>query len=72
MDLLELKEKREMRREEAAKLLHQIADSLARQNNLQFTREGLRFVIDVADEVEVEIELEVDADGKSLEIEINW
>jgi amphi-Trp domain-containing protein len=72
MDLLEVKEKREMSREEAAKLLHQIADSLARQNNLQFTREGLRFVIDVADQVEVEIELEVGDDGNSLEIEINW
>ena len=72
MDLLEIEEKREMRREEAAKLLHRIADSLAHQNNLQFVREGLKFVVDVPDQVEVELELEIGDDGNSLEIEINW
>jgi len=72
MDLLEVKEKREMSREEAAKLLNQIADALARQNKLHFSREGLKFVVDVADQVEVELELEVSDDGSSLEIEINW
>ena len=72
MDLLEIEEKREMRREEAAKLLHSIADSLARQNDLEFTREGIRITVDVPDQVEVELELEVGDDGTSFEIEINW
>jgi len=72
MDLLEVKEKRQMRREEAAKLLHQIADAMAKQNSLHFSREGLKFVVDVADQVDVEIELEVEDDGSSLEIEIKW
>ena len=74
MDLLEIEEKHEMRREEAAKLLHRIADSLAHQNNLQFVREGLKFVVDVPDQVELELELELEIgdDGNSLEIEINW
>ena len=72
MDLLEIEEKHEMRREEAAKLLHRIADSLARQNSLEFVREGLKFTVDVPDQVEVELELEIGDDGKSLEIEINW
>ena len=72
MDLLEIEEKREMRREEAAKLLHSIADSLARQNDLAFTREGIRVTVDVPDQVEVELELEVGDDGTSFEIEINW
>ena len=72
MDLLEIEEKREMRREEAAKLLHSIADSLARQNDLEFTREGIRVTVDVPDQVEVELELEVGDDGTSFEIEINW
>ena len=49
MDLLEIEEKHEMRREEAAKLLHRIADGLERQNDLQFVREGLKFTIDVPD-----------------------
>ena len=72
MDLLEIEEKREMSREEAAKLLVRIADSLARQNNLQFDRGGKKFVVAVADQGEVELELEIGDDGNSLEIEINW
>ena len=72
MDLLEIEEKREMSREEAARLLHDIADSLARQNKLQFERGGKTFVVAVADQVEVELELEIGDDGNSLEIEINW
>ena len=39
MDLLEIEEKHEMRREEAAKLMHRIADALQRQNDLEFVRE---------------------------------
>ena len=72
MDLLEIEEKREMRREEVAKLLQHIADSLSRQNKLQFVREGRKFVVGVPDQVEVELELEIGDDGNSLEIEINW
>ena len=72
MELLEIEEKREMSREEAARLLHDIADSLSRQNNLQFDRGGKKFVVAVADQVEVELELEIGDDGNSLEIEINW
>ena len=72
MDLLEIEEKRTLSREDAAKLLHQIADALEQQNKLHFKREGLKFVVDVTDQVEVELELEVGDDGNSLEIEINW
>lgn len=72
MDLLEVETKREMRREEAAKLLHSIADALARQNSLHFTRDGKNVVVRVADQVEVEVELEVGDDSSSLEVEIKW
>ncbi len=72
MDLLEIEEKHTMRREEAAKLLRRIADSLSRQNDLEFVREGKKFTIGVPDQVEVELELEVGGDGNSFEIEINW
>ena len=72
MDLLEIEEKYEMRHEEAAKLLHGIADDLARQNDLSFVREGVKFTVDVPDQVEVELELEMGEDGNSFEIEINW
>lgn len=72
MDILEIKEKRKLSREEAAKVLHQIADSLARHNALQFTREGKSLNVKVADEVELEVELEIESDETSLEIELNW
>lgn len=72
MDLLEIEEKHTMRREEAAKLLRRIADSLSRQNDLEFVREGKKFTIDVPDQIEVELELEVGDDGTSFEIELNW
>lgn len=72
MELLEISEKRKMSREDAAKLLNEIADSLARHNKLEFMREGKKLRIDVADQVEIELELEVETDGASLEIEIKW
>ena len=72
MDLLEVKEKRNLSREEAAKLLHQIADAMAKQNSLHFNREGINFKVSVADQVSVELELEGEDDGNSLEIEIKW
>ena len=72
MDLLEIKEKRKMSREQAAKLLHQVADALERQNKLNFEREGVKFVVDVANQVDFELELEVGDDDNSLEIEISW
>ncbi|MCC7517303.1 MAG: amphi-Trp domain-containing protein [Pseudomonadales bacterium] len=72
MELLEVKEKRSMRREEAAKLLHQLADALAKQNSLRFSREGINFVVKVADQVDVELEVEIEEEGNSLEIEIKW
>jgi len=72
MELMEISEKYSMTREEAAALLHKIADSLARHNDLEFVREGIKYRVDVADQVELEVELEIDSNGSSLEIEINW
>ena len=72
MDILEIKEKRTLSREEAAQVLRQIADSLARHNELQFTRGGKALHVKVPDEVELEVELEIESDETSLEIELNW
>jgi len=72
MDLLEISEKRTMSREDAAALLRSIADSLSRHNDVEFTRDGIKLRVDVADQVEVEVELEIESDESSLEIEINW
>jgi amphi-Trp domain-containing protein len=72
MDLLEISEKRKMRREEAAQLLHKLADSLARQNAVDFVQEGIKLHIKVPDEVTVEFEVEIESDGSSIEVEISW
>ena len=72
MDLMEISEKRKMGREEAAKLLHRLADSLARHNEVEFTRNGISFHIHVPNQVTVEVELEVESDESSIEIEISW
>ena len=72
MELIEIEEKRRMRREEAAQLLHELADALARHNSVDVTRGGVKLNVKVADQVEVEFELEVESDGSSLEIEISW
>ncbi|MEM7096067.1 MAG: amphi-Trp domain-containing protein [Actinomycetota bacterium] len=71
MELFEHEEKRRMSREEAAALLRDLADQLARHNDLSFTRDGLKYKVDVPDEVEVEVEIEI-GDESGLEIEITW
>ncbi|MFN3258602.1 MAG: amphi-Trp domain-containing protein [Ilumatobacter sp.] len=70
--LFEIDTTASMTREQAAAQLRKIADQLERHNELEFTREGLRYTVDVADQVTVEIELEIGADGNELEIEITW
>lgn len=72
MELLEIEDSRRLTREEAAAWLRRLADSLARHNEIEFTREGIRTRVAVSDELEMEVELEIDADGTKLEIELQW
>jgi len=72
MDLMEISEERTMRREEAAQLLHELADSLARHNALDFIRDGVKINVKVPDTVSVELEVEIESDESSIEIEISW
>jgi amphi-Trp domain-containing protein len=72
MELLEISEKRRVGREEAARLLHELADSLARHNGLDLMREGKKLRIDVPGEVSFELEVEMESDESSIEIEISW
>jgi len=72
MDLVEFEEKRQLSREEAAGVLRTLADQLARHNDLEFSREGLRYTVDVPDTVEMEIEIEIGTDESELEIAISW
>jgi amphi-Trp domain-containing protein len=72
VDLVELKEKATLRREDAAARLHAIADELASGNDIVMERDNLRFVARVPDEVHLKIEFEVEDDGSEFEIELTW
>ena len=72
MEILEIEQKETLTREDAAKRLHAIADMLARQNDVEFERDGMRFNVHVADEVQLKVELEVETDERELEIELKW
>jgi amphi-Trp domain-containing protein len=72
MELLELKEKSVLTREEAAARLHAIADELSSGNSVRIERDGLRFVAHVPAEVHLKVEFEVEDDGTELEIELTW
>jgi amphi-Trp domain-containing protein len=72
VELLELKEKVSLSREDAAARLREIADELASGNDIVLERDHLRFVAKVPDRVELKIEFEVEDDGSEFEIELTW
>lgn len=72
MQLMELKERTTLSREEAAARLHAIADELASGNSVVIERENLRFAAHVPDQVELKVEFEIENDGAELEIELTW
>jgi amphi-Trp domain-containing protein len=71
MDLFEMDETRKMSREEAAARLRALADSLAKHNSVEFTREGGRVTVSVPDEVNLKVEVEL-GDDNEIEIELTW
>ena len=72
MDLMEVTEKERLRREDAAARLHALADALARNNEIEFEREGLRFKVHVPDEVDFKLEIEIGDEERELEVELKW
>jgi amphi-Trp domain-containing protein len=72
MDLIEISEKERLSREEAAARLHALADALARHNEVEFERGGLRFKVHVPDEVNLKLEIEIGDDERELEVELTW
>jgi amphi-Trp domain-containing protein len=72
MDLMEITEKERLSREQAAARLHALADALARHNEVEFERGGLRFTVHVPDEVNFKLEIEIGEDGRELEVELTW
>jgi len=72
VDLVELKEKSTISREDAAARMHAIADELASGNDIVMERDGLRFVARVPAEVHLKVEFEIEDDGSEFEIELTW
>lgn len=72
MDLMEITEKERLSREDAAARLHALADALARHNEVEFERRGLRFKVRVPDEVDFKLEIEIEDEEKELEVELKW
>lgn len=60
-----------MTREEAAARLRALADSLAKHNSVEFTREGGRVTVAVPEEVRLKVEVEL-GDDNEIEIELTW
>lgn len=72
MDLIEFENEKHLSREEAAKWLHQLADTLGRHNEVEFVQEGLKYRVKVPKMIDMEVELEIDDDGTKVEIELSW
>ncbi len=70
-ELLEVVEKQTMSREAAAARLTALADQLARHNQVEFVREGIRFSAKVPSEVELSVEVEIGEESE-IEIELSW
>ncbi len=72
MSLIEHSSEERLTREAAAQRLRDLADELARQNEVSFVQEEVRHTLDVPNEVTFTLEIEVGEDGSEIEIELNW
>lgn len=71
MDLFEIDDSRTMSREEAAARLHDLADALARHNQVEFQRGDQQITVRIPDQVALKVEVEL-GDDNELEIELSW
>ena len=72
MELIEVSAKQRLGREEVAGRLRELADMLARHNDVEFDRNGIRFRARVPDEIDVKVEFEIEDGATELEIELSW
>lgn len=71
MGLIEYETEEKMTREQAAAKLRDLADQLARHNEVAFEKDGIKYTVDVPDEVTLAYEIEVGEESE-IEIEIKW
>lgn len=73
MDLFDIDDTQRMSREEAAAKLRALADALAKNNSVEFQREGRLITVRVPDEVTLKVEVELGEEGENeLEVELTW
>jgi amphi-Trp domain-containing protein len=72
MDIFEVEQKETLKREEVAERLRKLADMLARHNEIEFERGGMKFTVNVPDEVQLKVEIDIETDERELEIELSW
>lgn len=72
MDLIEHAEEERLTREEAARRLRELADELARHNEISFVRDGVRHSVKVPKEIAYTVEIEVGEEESEIEIELKW
>lgn len=71
-ELLEVESEESLSREAAAQKLRELADQLARQNQVAFTKGGLKHTVKVPGQVTYTLEIEITDDGGEIEVEITW
>ena len=72
MDLIEHESEERLTREEAAKRLHALADSLERHNEVEFHEGGIKHTVKVPKDVTFTLEVEVGDEGGEVEVELRW
>ena len=73
MDLFDIADSQQMSREEAAAKLHTLADALARNNSVEFQREGRLITVRIPEQVNLKVEVELGDEGENeLEVEFTW
>lgn len=71
-ELFEHQVKVELGREEAAQRLRELADAIARHNEVSYVQNNKTVRIDVPDRVQLKVEFERGEDESEIEIEISW
>ena len=74
MDILKLESEATLTREEAARRLHAIADTLARNNEIELDATGrpTPVRVRVPAQVRMKVEVELEDDEGEFEVELSW
>ncbi len=73
MDVFEVEQKDTVTRKEAATRLRRLANLIGGDDEeVEFTRGGMDFKLNVPDSLQMKVELELGSDESELEIEFTW